>query len=267
MPRVKWEDTYDGRILIFFPLTGTVIGALMGAWIFACGMLAIPVTAAALVMIAIPILITGGIHLDGFIDTCDARHSYKEREEKLRILSDPHVGAFGVIRLALYLLLLIAAMIVILQYGDTSMIMMPILMMTFSRTLSGWTSVAWPGAKKDGMLRSVAGDPTADEEDADDRPSGGNGTGSKQDTAGRQSIVRGVLLAEAVLTGVGMMLTDPVIGLVIVVSGIVTTVYYRYMSAKEFGGVTGDLAGWFLCVTELFSALCVAAYFLIGGLL
>ena len=50
----------------------------------------------------IPILITGGFHVDGFLDTCDALHSYQPRERKLEILKDSHIGAFAVIMLALY---------------------------------------------------------------------------------------------------------------------------------------------------------------------
>ena len=44
--------------------------------------------------------VTGGFHIDGFMDTMDAFHSYKPREEKLAILKDSHIGAFAVIMLA-----------------------------------------------------------------------------------------------------------------------------------------------------------------------
>ncbi len=52
----------------------------------------------------IPVWITGGIHLDGYADTCDALSSYGDREKKLEILKDPHCGAFAVIRLCSYFL-------------------------------------------------------------------------------------------------------------------------------------------------------------------
>ena len=45
----------------------------------------------------IPIIITGGIHLDGLLDTADALSSYKSMEEKLEILKDSHTGAFAII--------------------------------------------------------------------------------------------------------------------------------------------------------------------------
>ena len=54
---------------------------------------------------AVPLLVTGGIHLDGFMDTTDARSSYGDMEKKLAILKDSHVGAFAVIGCSFYLIL------------------------------------------------------------------------------------------------------------------------------------------------------------------
>ena len=50
------------------------------------------------------LLITGGIHIDGYMDTMDAVHSYGDREKKLEILKDSHIGAFAVIMLVTYVL-------------------------------------------------------------------------------------------------------------------------------------------------------------------
>lgn len=50
------------------------------------------------------LLITGGIHIDGYMDTMDAVHSYGNREKKLEILKDSHIGAFAVIMLVTYVL-------------------------------------------------------------------------------------------------------------------------------------------------------------------
>ena len=47
--------------------------------------------------------------MDGFLDTCDALHSYRPRERKLEILKDSHIGAFAVIMLALYGLIFLGA--------------------------------------------------------------------------------------------------------------------------------------------------------------
>ena len=52
-----------------------------------------------------PLLVTGGFHVDGFLDTCDALHSYQSMEKKQEILKDPHIGAFAVLSLLTAVLL------------------------------------------------------------------------------------------------------------------------------------------------------------------
>ncbi len=56
-----------------------------------------------------PLLLTGGFHVDGFMDTMDAFHSYQPKERKLEILKDSHIGAFAVIMLAVYGLIYMGA--------------------------------------------------------------------------------------------------------------------------------------------------------------
>ena len=110
MPRFRWE-TEDMRYhLCFFPWVGGVIGILEYLWFLGVARFEIGPTAATLIALSIPILVTGGFHLDGFMDTCDALSSWRTREERLRILSDPHIGAFAVIRLALFGLIYGAAL-------------------------------------------------------------------------------------------------------------------------------------------------------------
>lgn len=63
-----------------------------------------------------PLIITGGFHVDGFMDTMDALHSYQPRERKLEILKDSHIGAFSVIKLAEFGLIYVAALSQIVDY-------------------------------------------------------------------------------------------------------------------------------------------------------
>lgn len=102
MPQFQWKDEDMRYALCFFPWVGAVIGALWYLWKwFVTGSRWEPLCY-TVVGTAIPILITGGFHVDGFLDTCDALHSYQPRERKLEILKDSHIGAFAVIMLALY---------------------------------------------------------------------------------------------------------------------------------------------------------------------
>ena len=100
VPQFDWNEKNMRYAMCAFPLIGAVIGA---AWCV-CGVLPLPGLAKAAGFALIPVWITGGIHLDGYADTCDALSSYGDREKKLEILKDPHCGAFAVIRLCSYFL-------------------------------------------------------------------------------------------------------------------------------------------------------------------
>ena len=95
MPRVDWNEKNMKYAMCFFPLVGGIEGILMllaGRLLMESGFGKIFVAA---VMTLLPILITGGIHMDGFMDTMDALSSYGDREKKLAILKDSHADAFA----------------------------------------------------------------------------------------------------------------------------------------------------------------------------
>ena len=80
------------KAMCFFPLVGVLAGLYFSWYIFLWnGQGAGPVFKGAL-LTAVPLLATGGIHMDGFLDTCDARASWGDREKKLQILKDTHAG-------------------------------------------------------------------------------------------------------------------------------------------------------------------------------
>lgn len=105
MPRTKWEEDSMRYVFCFFPLIGLVIGILETGWFWIARQLEISSLLYVSVAVVLPILVTGGIHLDGYMDTCDALFSYGDREKKLEIMKDSHTGAFAVIYCGVYLLL------------------------------------------------------------------------------------------------------------------------------------------------------------------
>ena len=119
MPRFEWHDEDMTYSMSVFPWVGAVIGILFTAVYQLYIRFSIPAFAAALLMTAIPVLITGGFHIDGFMDVSDALSSYGSREDKLRILKDPHIGAFAVIRLGLLALFYIAACMIIISSSSS----------------------------------------------------------------------------------------------------------------------------------------------------
>ena len=80
MPRTDWTKESMRYAMCFFPVIGAVIGGLLYLWIYLTGDSTGSLFRAA-VAVLIPIIITGGIHLDGLLDTADALSSYKSMEE------------------------------------------------------------------------------------------------------------------------------------------------------------------------------------------
>ena len=98
-PYRPWDEDARGLMLVMLPVVGAVVGLLwfaleeLGSWL-------VPQVHRSLVA-ALPWLLTGFIHLDGFMDTCDAMLSWRPLEKRLEILKDSHTGAFAVVGLAL----------------------------------------------------------------------------------------------------------------------------------------------------------------------
>ena len=97
MPQVEWSEANMRHTLSFFPLVGAVLGLLFCAAARICALLNLGPVLTAAVLTALPVLLTGGIHLDGYCDTIDALSSHAPREKKLQILKDSNAGAFAVI--------------------------------------------------------------------------------------------------------------------------------------------------------------------------
>ena len=139
MPHFKWDPKALQYSMCAFPLVGAVIGAgeFVIWYLFGFLLQWSEVFTAALLTI-FPILITGGIHMDGFLDTVDAKSSYKSKEEKLQILKDPHTGAFAIIRGCLYFLIYFGCMYELVTAGIAILMFFYYRFMSY-RTLGGIT--------------------------------------------------------------------------------------------------------------------------------
>jgi adenosylcobinamide-GDP ribazoletransferase len=95
--------------LPWFPVVGGLIGALLAVldWVLA-HWLALGVRDA--VILAVAALATGMLHLDGFVDCCDALLGARTPERRLEILRDSRVGAYGALGAALLAIALFAAL-------------------------------------------------------------------------------------------------------------------------------------------------------------
>ena len=222
MPRREWTEKNMRYAICFFPWIGAVIGLLeVGFW-HLCGSLQLGSWFRTVGLTVIPVAVTGGIHLDGFLDTVDARSSHAERERKLEILKDSHTGAFAILGGIVYFLLTSGGWSELRgeQLGAVAAGFF------LSRSYSGLAVVSFRQARKKGMMASFA-------EQAQKRQ------------------VRWVMLASILACSAFMVVLSPLYGGLAAVTALAVFGYYRYFSYREFGGATGDLAGYFVQICEL----------------
>ena len=229
MPKVEWKEENRRYALCSFPLIGAVIGALFCLWYKVCGILQLNAVMKGAVAVFISIAVTGGIHLDGFCDVSDARASWGDKEKKLTIMKDSHIGAFAAIKLCVYLIMQTA---VFSQICNAKTAVLCGLCFVLSRTLSGLAAVTFKAAKSDGTLQSFV------------KPS-------------HKRITVTVLMILAVTVCIAMAVISPLCGVSGVIAAFLVFLYYRHMAYKEFGGTTGDIAGWFLQLEELIVPLTI----------
>ncbi len=106
----NWSAGDSGRAAVWYPLVGSIVGAL--TWLAWKGaMLVLPPLVAGAVALIVWVALTGGLHLDGLADCCDGLFASLPPERRLEIMKDPHVGAFGTIGLILILLLKASALV------------------------------------------------------------------------------------------------------------------------------------------------------------
>lgn len=217
VPTISWTDRRMRYALCFFPVIGLAVGA--ADWLFAwfCRWMEAGEVFRACGLTAIPLLITGGIHLDGYLDVTDARSSCTDREKKLEILKDPRAGAFAVIGCGVYLVLYAGA---VSQLQERGILLLPAIFV-LERALSGFSVIRFPKARKDGLAAGF----------------------SKAAAVKTVSLV--LVLTAAACTAV-LWCAGGMDGLAAAVACFFTFGGYYRMAMREFGGINGDLAGHFL---------------------
>ena len=223
MPLIDWT----GRRMKFVPLMMPLVGLINGLIVFGIFTLltALDYSAffKAVIMCLYSIVFTGGLHIDGLMDTADAYFSRRDKVRKLEIMKDSNVGAFAVLTLVIVLLLKVAFLNELFTQNHKSSILI-IFIPIISRLLQSSMLYLFSPAKPDGLARMY-----------------------------------GALDKRFSLTLFGLLLLLG--GLFVVLVGVksllligVVLIYYAlfYLSSKkQFGGITGDLLGAFLEISEL----------------
>lgn len=103
-PLKRWDNDLKNYMLGFLPSVGLIIGLLWAGIALLLAVLPIPFLVTAFLLTMVPFVLSGFLHLDGFMDCCDAILSRRPLEDRQRILKDSHTGAFAVVSVVFLIL-------------------------------------------------------------------------------------------------------------------------------------------------------------------
>ncbi|MDY3869412.1 MAG: adenosylcobinamide-GDP ribazoletransferase [Pyramidobacter sp.] len=222
VPQFQWDERPMAFSLCFLPFAGVCVGALTAAWFALASALNFSDFLTAAGAVAAGVLLTGGIHMDGWCDTWDALGSHQPPERCLEIMSDSRSGAFAVIGCCLWVLLDFALYAELMRRGVQNA---ACFIFVLSRSVCAFLSVTLKGAKKGGMLAAFA-------------------------APARRRAVQGASCLWGALAAAGLALY----GTALVwasVALVLTTAWYVRLTRRRFGGITGDTSGFFIQMSEL----------------
>ena len=207
-----------GRSLVYFPVVGGIIGLILVTLNWLLGLVLPSAVANGLLIVSMAV-ISGALHLDGFVDTCDGIGGHKTVEARWQVMRDSRVGAFGVI--SVFLLLLV-------KYASLSSVPASWLMATL---------VLMPVVSRWAMVYAVFTYHYA-------RP-GGLGKALKQGTSWRGFVIATVITLTAAIGSARLASVSYfyLAGLAIMFGVWVIVVAMAAYFKRKFSGLTGDTYG------------------------
>ncbi len=221
---LNWTPKNLRNAMVFFPWVGLLCGSAVCIIWMGCTLLHIGSVLFGVLAVTASVAVTGGIHLDGFCDTADALYSRRPQAEKLRILKDPNCGPFAVFSVILVLMVSAGSYSQLYTVHRKKTLLLLLCGFVISRCLSGISVTAFPCAPSSTLAKTFG------------------------EHAGKH--VTAVLLAECAAVSAIVLIFFQWIGLILLTAAAVCFILYYYMQKKQFGGVTGDLAGFFLVLCE-----------------
>lgn len=147
-PRRRMYGAGDlGKATAFFPVVGLVLGLMLFGLDRLLDLFLPPLLLNILLAAAL-IILTGALHMDGFIDTCDGLAVKSSTADKLRIMSDSRVGGFGVVGGCCLILARVASLLALPpQLRASALMLMPVL----GRWGMVYAMSLFPAARMEGM--------------------------------------------------------------------------------------------------------------------
>jgi len=221
--KIKFDEDDFVKGVIFAPVVGIVIGLLPAGvfFIFSDAGL-VPLAAAS--AITIQIILTGGLHLDGLADTADGFLSYRSRERILEIMKDSRIGTNGALALAVVIILKYSILLSLsLEYAVLSLIAAPVA----ARMTIAWSAgLSQYARSENGMGKAIV------------------------ERTGIKEIVITSLISVILISAVFKFRLVILPVLIAIVAAGFAFLFSRY-SLKKIGGMTGDVIGAVIELTEL----------------
>ena len=225
---LKEEDF--GKSLTYFPIVGAVIGLVLVLSVFILKFLPIHVESALILIISV--FTCGGMHLDGFIDTCDGFYGNNPPKRILEIMKDSHVGAMGVIGVVCLLILKYSLFISLLPFEGFWKVIF--LMAVFSKFMQVAACYKTNYPRKEGKAKYFVGKTTL------------------------KQLIFGLIFTAGLFT-----VLLKINGIIIFILSAVIMLFIINRFKKKIDGMTGDTVG---AVSEI-SEVLVLYFSLVGGYL
>lgn len=237
LPRYEWDDEGGKNIMKFYPAIGLIVGLIWYGVFRLLNLLGGSIMVTTAITLITPFILTGMLHLDGYMDVCDALLSRRDKQEKLRILKDPHTGAFAVISVVMLFVVNFSVLYTVINNSiinnsinniNTSavgLILIPII----SRSLMGYLLLS-----KESMKGSSLG------------------AFFKQGTG---KVDKLILLSCLIISSIISIFIFRIYGIIMSLAMILVSTFLVNSAAKEFDGMSGDSAGYGLVIAETIGLL------------
>jgi adenosylcobinamide-GDP ribazoletransferase len=226
-PRSEVRQPKDlGASMAWYPIVGAALGSIM-LGVYSIGAAVFPDDVLRPMLVVLLVILTGGLHLDGFADVCDGFYAGRTNADALRIMKDPHLGSMAVI-------------------GVISVLMMKVVLLNaLPAAMLSSALLIFPAIGRGGMVWGVWMAPYA-------RPEGGTGETFFRTLAGRHVWMATMLLSVWALLFAGW----PAV-IVLLFAACATKIFVGYCG-RRIGGMTGDTLG---ALNELLELLTLVLYY------
>jgi adenosylcobinamide-GDP ribazoletransferase len=222
-----------GRATAYFPAIGLIIGFILLGLNWVLNLILPPALVNILLLVSLAV-ISGGLHLDGFVDTCDGMVGHKTVAQRLRVMKDSRAGAFGIIGVTFLLLVKYAALssVPALWLAPT-LLLMPVL----SRWSMVWAIFAFPYSRASGLGKAF-----------------------------KQGVSSPDFLVATLIALVIAVMPEKLFGLFIMFGVWVIVTALAFYFRSRFGGLTGDTYGAINEIAEVLVLLFVCLLAQVGWL-